>query len=99
MAKPADSTEPTPIASAEHQTMNVKVYAPFTVYYEGEAEVVSAVNAVGPFDIMQGHHNFLCMLVPCALSIKKADGTIKKVKISRALMHVKQNQVDVFVDV
>lgn len=97
----AKSTEPAakPTEPSVHEAMRVKVYAPFNVYFEGEAEIVSAVNAVGPFDVMQGHHNFLCMLVPCTVTIKKPDGTSKKVKISRALMHVKQNQVDVFVDV
>ena len=44
-------------------TMNVKVYAPFQVYFEGDAHSISAVNAVGPFDILPHHHNFLCMLV------------------------------------
>ena len=79
-------------------TMSVKVYAPFKVYFEGEAYSVSAENATGPFDILPRHHNFLCMLVPCTTRIKTANG-IKEVKIHRALMHVKADSVDVFMDV
>lgn len=79
-------------------TVAVKVYAPFKVYFEGDAYSVSAVNATGPFDILPHHHNFLCMLVPCTLEIATADG-VKQVKISRALMHVKAERVVVFVDV
>lgn len=79
-------------------SMAVKVYAPFKVYYEGEAYSISAVNDVGPFDILPHHHNFLCMLVPCTLSIQTAEGE-KTIKIHRALMHVKADRVVVFVDV
>lgn len=79
--------------------MAVKVYAPFQVYFEGEALSVSAVNATGPFDILPHHHNFLCMLVPCSLVIKPVDGDTKTIKIHRALMHVKADSVVVFMDV
>ncbi len=76
----------------------VKVYAPFKVYFEGNAYSVSAINATGPFDILPHHHNFLCMLVPCNLTIQTPKGE-KVIKISRALMHVKADRVVVFVDV
>jgi F0F1-type ATP synthase epsilon subunit len=79
-------------------TIAIKVYAPFKVYYEGDGYSVSAVNETGPFDILPGHHNFLCMLVPCNLVIQTPNGQ-KDIKISRALMHVKAGRVTVFVDV
>lgn len=87
--------------SDEHgkPTMEVKVYAPFKVYYEGEAYSFSAVNAIGPFDILPRHHNFLCMLVPCVIKIHPVGGEEQVIKISRALMHVKADRVVVFVDV
>ena len=83
---------------ADVATLAVKVYAPFKIYYEGEAYSISAVNETGPFDILPKHHNFLCMLVPCTLTIETPNGT-QTVKISRALMHVKAERVVVFVDV
>src|SRR5690606_40850691 len=76
----------------------VKVYAPFQIYFEGDAYSVSGVNETGPFDILPHHHNFLCMLVPCELVIKTALGE-KTVKIERAFMHVKSEKMTVFVDV
>jgi len=79
-------------------TMEVKVYAPFKVYFEGPAYSVSAVNATGPFDILPHHHNFLCMLVPCVLTVEGVDGP-QTVKVNRALMHVKADRVVVFMDV
>lgn len=94
----APEAEQAPQQHSGKPTMAVKVYAPFKVYFEGEAYSISAVNDVGPFDILPRHHNFLCMLVPCVLSIQTAEGE-KTVKIHRALMHVKADRVVVFVDV
>ena len=79
--------------------MAVKVYAPFQVYFEGEAYSVSAVNGTGPFDILPRHHNFLCMLVPCQLVVEPVSGNQKTIKIHRALMHVRADKVVVFMDV
>jgi F0F1-type ATP synthase epsilon subunit len=93
----SESEQPTPTHS-DKPAMAIKVYAPFKVYFEGEAYSISAVNATGPFDILPRHHNFLCMLVPCTLMIETAEGQ-KTVKISRALMHVKADRVTVFVNV
>lgn len=92
-----DTEQPSPKSNGK-PSMAVKVYAPFQVYYEGDAYSVSAVNATGPFDILPHHHNFLCMLVPCTLKIETPDGQ-KSVKVSRALMHVKADRVVVFMDV
>ena len=86
--------------SGKKATLAVKVYAPFEVYFEGEALSVTAVNETGPFDVLPKHHNFLCMLVPCDLVIKTPfEDAPKKIRISRALMYVKEGSVRVFVDV
>jgi len=94
-----ETTEPDQtVKSNGKPTIIVKVYAPFKMYYEGEAYSISAVNATGPFDVLPHHHNFLCMLSPCNLIIQTPNGE-KVVKISRALMQVKADRVVVFVDV
>lgn len=88
-------THPNP---AEDATMAVKIYAPFKVYFDGEANSISATNAIGPFDVLPGHHNFLCMLLPGIVTVRTPEGQ-KTYNISRALMHVKADRVVVFVDV
>ena len=93
------ATEAVPVVKTGKPIMAVKVYAPFQVYFEGDAFSVSAVNATGPFDILPKHHNFLCMLVPCTLTVQPVEGTAKSIKIHRALMHVKSDKVIVFMDV
>lgn len=79
-------------------TMDIKVYAPFKIYYEGEGTSLSAINETGPFDILPRHHNFLCMLLPCDLKIVTPYDS-KTIRIGRALMHVREGKVTVFVDV
>lgn len=89
-------------AEAPKRTMpsiSVKVYAPFQVYFEGEATSISAVNDTGPFDILPRHKNFLCMLVPCTMTIRPLEGPERTVKIHRALLHVKEDTIVVFMDV
>lgn len=93
------STEELAAAANSKPNMMVKVYAPFQVYFEGEATSVSAVNDTGPFDVLPKHHNFLCMLVPCVLTVQPVEGPVKSIKIHRALMHVKADEVVVFMDV
>lgn len=94
----SEQTEEPAVADSGKPHMAVKVYAPFKVYYEGDAYSVSAINETGPFDILPRHHNFLCMLVPCNLKIQTPNGE-KTVKVHRALMHVKADKVAVFMDV
>lgn len=78
--------------------MHVKVYSPFKVYYDDRANSFSAVNDTGPFDILPGHRNFMTLVSPCELIIRSEKGE-DKIKIARAVMHVKANDIVVFLDV
>lgn len=95
---PAGADADAPRLDPNKPTMAAKVYAPFKVYFEGDIYSISAENAVGPFDILPHHRNFLCMLVPCTLKLQTLHGE-QSIKIARALMHVKSDRVVVFVDV
>jgi ATP synthase, Delta/Epsilon chain, beta-sandwich domain len=81
----------------EGDLFHLKVYSPFKVYFDGEVTSVSAINATGPFDILAGHHNFLTLLAPCEIIIRGQSE--EKVKITRGIMHVKADDVVVFLDV
>ena len=97
---PADAPADTKDLKDENgkPVMAIKVFAPFKVYYEGQAYSLTAVNESGAFDILPRHHNFLCMLVPCDLVLQTPHGT-EIFKISRALMHVKAEKVSVYLEV
>ena len=84
---------------SDQPTMQVKVHSPFKVYYNDTANSLSAVNETGPFDILPRHKNFMTLLKPCDLIILVKDKPDFKLKISQGVMHVKSNQVIVFLDV
>jgi F0F1-type ATP synthase epsilon subunit len=80
------------------KTMHVKVYSPFKTYFDEDAESISGINGTGPFDILPRHHNFLTLLSPCDLVVR-IGGRERRVRIARGIMHVKGNEVVVFLDV
>jgi F0F1-type ATP synthase epsilon subunit len=102
MSVPKDATAKIQSADAtpseREASMQVKVYSPFKVYFNGEAQSISAVNETGPFDILPRHHNFMTLVSPGDIIIRAERGE-EKFRISRGIMHVKADQVIVFLDV
>lgn len=80
------------------KSMHVKVYAPFKVYYDDVANSISAINATGPFDILPKHHNFMTLLSEGDIIVRSDNGE-DKISINRGIMHVKADEVVVFLDV
>jgi hypothetical protein len=82
--------------------MHVQVSSPFRDYFNDQAFSISATNGTGPFDILPKHHSFISLLVPCELTVRSArddaEGPIR-INISGGLMHVKEDEVIVFLDV
>ncbi|MFA5003719.1 MAG: hypothetical protein WC498_00355 [Candidatus Saccharimonadales bacterium] len=79
-------------------TMHVKVYSPFKTYLDEQASSISGENATGPFDILPHHHNFITLLKAGELVVR-TDAGAPRIKISGGIMHVKADQVTVFLDV
>ena len=77
---------------------NVKVYSPFKVYYDAEAKSVSSASLTGPFDVLAGHKNFITLLTTGDVTIRSARGE-EKISIERGIMHVREDNVTVFLDV
>jgi F0F1-type ATP synthase epsilon subunit len=63
-------------------TMQVKVYAPFRTYFDGKAESLSAENKTGPFDILPHHKNFMSLLAPCTITVRKGGEPEFKLKVT-----------------
>lgn len=78
--------------------MHVKVYAPFKIYFDGDAQSISAINDTGPFDILPKHHNFMTLINPGDVIVRSEKGE-EKIPIQRGIMHVKADEVVVFLDV
>lgn len=95
--KPANQPEQT-TARKHGDTVYVKVYAPYKVYFEGEANSISAASHTGPFDILPRHHNFITLLVACDVIVRTPTHE-EKIRIQGGIMHVKADRVVVFLDV
>lgn len=94
----SDSSGSRPVPKAERKIDSVKIYSPFHVYYDGDAQSVSAENLTGPFDVLYGHKNFMSLLIPCEVIVRSDRGE-ERIKIDRGVMHVRANKVVVFLDV
>ena len=79
--------------------MQVRVYAPYQVYYDGPADSLSAANDTGPFDVLPQHKNFMSLLKPGNVVIRQKNKPDFSMKIDRAILHVRSNKVTVFLDV
>lgn len=100
-----DSAEPTHEAEAEQATTQsaesvlLKIYSPFKVYFDGSAKSVSAESATGPFDILPKHHNFITLLQPCDVRVVLPNDETESFTIQGGVMHVHAGQVVIFLDV
>ena len=84
--------------AAPKDTLHVKVWSPFRVYFDGEANSISGVNGTGSFDVLPRHHNFITLLDPCDLQLISEHGNLS-IRISGGVMHVRSNTVTVFLEV
>jgi F0F1-type ATP synthase epsilon subunit len=85
--------------SADKLSMHVRIYAPFREYYDGPAFSISAENATGPFDVLPKHHNFISLLLPCDLVLRTVSKGDQTIRISGGIIHVKTDEVIIFLDV
>jgi F0F1-type ATP synthase epsilon subunit len=104
------TTEADQIAAAKEQQkvaangkpyMHIKVYSPFKTYFNEDGYSLTGENATGPFDVLPHHHNFMTLLGACELIIKPVNTPPEeqRIRISGGLMHVKADQVTVFLDI
>lgn len=78
--------------------LTVIARAPFHVYFEGEAEVVTAVNRIGEFDILPGHADFFSMLTPGEVFVGTSSEPVV-FTIRNGIMTVRDNKVMIFVNI
>lgn len=84
-----------PVGSTE---MHVRVHAPYKTYYDGPAQSVSATNDTGPFDVLPQHHSFMTLLSAGDIIVRHGEEQ-EKISIQRGVMHVKKDELVVFLDV
>lgn len=80
---------------APEPTIHVIARAPFKLYYDGPAYSLSAMNAVGKFDILPGHADFFSMLLPGEVYIE-VEGEPVVFTIANGIVTVRANEVQLF---
>lgn len=78
-------------------TFNVSARAPFHIYYEGPAKMVSSQNPVGRFDILPGHADFFSVMTPGEVIIQTDNDNVS-FQISGGIISVRGNEVMLFVN-
>jgi F0F1-type ATP synthase epsilon subunit len=86
--------------SAKNDLKQLKVIAraPFHIYYEGPAKVVSAANRVGEFDVLPGHADFFSVMVACKIIIETDSDNIS-FSITGGIIGVRNDEVSIFVNI
>lgn len=79
--------------------LSVIARAPFHVYFEGEAQAVSAANSVGPFDILPGHADFFSILDPGEVIIDTGTDEPISFEITNGIAAVRNDEVMLFVNI
>jgi F0F1-type ATP synthase epsilon subunit len=79
-------------------TIHIRVASPFKTFFDEDAHSISAINDTGPFDILPHHHNFITLLNACEIVVRTGRGDFR-IQISGGIMHVKADQIVVFLNV
>jgi F0F1-type ATP synthase epsilon subunit len=82
--------------SLAQRDLEVKVFSPYKVYYQGAARSISAVNADGTFDVLPGHISFFSILSPGPVVVDTGNDKVQ-IPISHGIMHVRHNKSTLFV--
>lgn len=78
--------------------LSVRVLSPTQTLYDGKALSVSAINKVGPFDILADHANFFSLLTQGDIVINTGFQTFT-FPINHGIVKVKNNQISLFIDI
>jgi F0F1-type ATP synthase epsilon subunit len=89
------------VAKSEPELLTVNASSPFRIFYVGPAIAVSGVNKVGPFDVLPGHSSFFSVLEQGDVTIDtgKPDADLVSFKVSNGLISVRNNNVELFVNI
>lgn len=77
--------------------LNVIARSPFHVYYEGPAQVISAKNEVGQFDVLPSHADFFSVMSPGNVVIE-TDSDVVSFIITNGIIAVRDDEVMLFVN-
>lgn len=78
--------------------LKVIARAPFQLYYQGEAKLVSGENRVGKFDILPGHADFFSVMTPGEVIIETEKEPVS-INITNGIIGVRDDNVLLFLNI
>lgn len=82
----------------QRKKIHVKLISAFDTHFEDDALSFTATNNTGPFDILPGHANFMCLLLPGEVVINT--GSEERVfTIGQGLLQVHDESVVAFLNI
>ncbi len=78
--------------------LNVKVFSPYQVFYQGAAVSVSGVNKTGSFDVLVDHSNFFSLLPKGIVKVNTGYETVD-IEINTGFIKVSKNIITLFANV
>lgn len=81
----------------KYTPLNVIARAPFQLYFEGQANSITAANKVGKFDILPGHADFFSLINPGQVIIG-TDSEEINIPISNGIICVNGDEVMLFLN-
>ncbi len=82
-------------ATIEEAILEVRILDPVNVIYQGLANSVSSTNAMGPFDILPFHSNFITLIAD-KLSLIDNKGEFHAFPIQKGVLVCKKNRIQIF---
>lgn len=76
--------------------LKVKVISPDQAFYDGPAVSVSAVNKIGPFDVLADHANFFSLLTEGDIVVNTGTQSMH-FPVTHGLMKVHNNSITLFI--
>ena len=76
--------------------LHVKVISPTQTYYDGTAMAVTAVNKVGPFDILADHANFFSLLTEGDIVVNTGPNELR-FPTTHGIVRASNNNITLFI--
>jgi F0F1-type ATP synthase epsilon subunit len=78
--------------------IQVKVFSPYKVFFEGSALSLSAANDTGAFDVLYGHSNFFSLLTPGIVRVNNGFENVE-IEITSGILKMASNVIVLFANV
>lgn len=86
-------------APAVPNILQVKIFSPRSIVFEGQADSVSSQNSAGIFDILPQHANFITLVQNIPIIIRSKEKGDQTFQFPLAIVYNTSNRVHIYTDI